>query len=177
VHRVPGGKGHSVFAFTHELDEWLAAPRGRSADAPFAEGNDSDGLRALTQLSAVASRRVRRVWASAALVGCFAVVAGLAVRFGWTGGVWGRRSTPAASTTTPTVSSPPSVVVRRVQQSADGASYFGTPSPDGALFSHVEGTGNVAVLDLATRQVRRVTHDASYSPRQSVRLSDGDLAG
>lgn len=38
LHRVPGGKGRSVFAFTHEIDAWLA---GRSAE-PAAEGLPTD---------------------------------------------------------------------------------------------------------------------------------------
>jgi hypothetical protein len=33
LHRVPGGKGTSVFAYTHEIDAWMAGPRSRASGA------------------------------------------------------------------------------------------------------------------------------------------------
>ena len=52
-----------------------------------------------------------------------------------------------------------SVVVRRVSLPDD---YFliGRPSVDGNLFSLVDGTGNIGVIDLMTGQFRRMTNDA-----------------
>jgi len=34
LHRVPGGRGASVFAFTHEIDQWMAGPRTAAAAEP-----------------------------------------------------------------------------------------------------------------------------------------------
>ena len=44
VHRVPGGKGSSVFAYTFEIDAWLqSAPRESPAAAEPAEAENGDG--------------------------------------------------------------------------------------------------------------------------------------
>jgi len=37
VHRVPGRKGHSVYAFADEVDAWLRGGRGFSAQPASAE--------------------------------------------------------------------------------------------------------------------------------------------
>ena len=65
-------------------------------------------------------------------------------------------SPPARSASaTPTDSS---VVVRKI--TLPDKMTVGSPSPDGTLFSYADSAGNVAVVELATGAVRRVTSDA-----------------
>ena len=53
VHRVPGGKGTSVYAYTSEIDAWLKSPAIESAESPFDDVPDE---------SEVARPRVPGVW-------------------------------------------------------------------------------------------------------------------
>jgi hypothetical protein len=63
VHRVPGGKGRSVFAFTDELDAWLQGGR-RKEDSSPAGGSPAFG-----------PRRWRPIWIAAAVAIALIVVA------------------------------------------------------------------------------------------------------
>jgi Tol biopolymer transport system component len=58
-----------------------------------------------------------------------------------------------------------SLVMRRIP--LEDFSFIGSPSRDGSLFSVADTNGNVAVLDLATGQLRRVTNDATFSAQAS----------
>ncbi len=61
LHRVPGGKGSSVFAFTDEIDAWMASPRAARAVAlgPSEPGDASDAPAATSATSATVLPRPR----------------------------------------------------------------------------------------------------------------------
>lgn len=84
LHRVPGGKGRSVFGFTHEIDAWMAghvtAPAAPINAAPlFTADGDSASALPSTADPATANRRFKTIAIGAACT--LAVIAvGVAVR-------------------------------------------------------------------------------------------------
>jgi hypothetical protein len=85
VHRVPGGKGRSVFAYSDELDSWLTSSQSTDFDAaesdPPPAGESVPDLPAPSSPEVAASSRARPrllLWAAAALAS--AAVVGVATK-------------------------------------------------------------------------------------------------
>lgn len=75
VRRVPGGKGHSVFAYSDELDAWLAGQSSlRTAAAP-ADATTSNAMARLTRAVPQPWRRTVLALAVVALLGGLTAVA------------------------------------------------------------------------------------------------------
>jgi serine/threonine protein kinase/Tol biopolymer transport system component len=97
----------------------------------------------------------RRLWLAAAGAVAAGVLAGIVAQSSWRENLLARfgGSPPASSAGgAPTDSS---VVVRKV--TLPDKMLVGSPSPDGTLFSYTDPTGNLAVVELATGVVHRLT--------------------
>lgn len=70
---------------------------------------------------------------------------------------------PPAATALPVVSS---VAVRKIEMPP--AVFFGRPSPDGRLFSFADEEGNLALFDLATGEIRRLTSAEKESDQHAM---------
>jgi Tol biopolymer transport system component len=122
--------------------------------------------------------RRARVWL-AVTAGLVAAVAAAVVLRG-VGGAPGRKSMGngggAGGSTPVVVPGSTSVAVRKV--SIPGGYATGRPSPDGRLFSFSDQTGNLAVVEMATGTVRRLTTaepDVEYATASAI-SADGRLA-
>ena len=71
---------------------------------------------------------------------------------------------PAAAATIPVVSS---VTVRKIEM-PPASMFFGRPSPDGRLFSFTDEEGNLAVFELATGEVHRLTSVEKESEQHAM---------
>src|SRR5687767_9100994 len=74
VHRVPGGKGPSVFAYTDEVDAWLAAGRDVTPEGQNADESVAPEAPAAAPIPAV-RRLAPRVAVTVALLAAIAFVA------------------------------------------------------------------------------------------------------
>ena len=101
---------------------------------------------------------LRRPWMAAAAFATATLVAAAFMPAAWRDRILGGHggSPPAQRAAGAAASS--SEMVRKVTLPA--ATMTGAPSPDGTLFSLSDLTGNVAVVDLATGELRRLTNDA-----------------
>lgn len=126
------------------------------------------------------SRRRSRAWMAAMATGLVAAVAAALV---WRGA--GREASghgteagggAGGSTPVPMPALANSVVVRKV--AIPGGFSTGRPSPDGKLFSFSDETGNLAVVEMATGKVRRLTTaepDVEYADGSAI-SADGRRA-
>ena len=101
-------------------------------------------------------RRIRPAWLVAGAVAA-SIAAGVAIApASWGARILGGRGNPPAVRNLPaSVGSGP--VVRKVI--LPDTMLVGSPSPDGTLFSYTDPNGNLAVVELATGVVHRVTND------------------
>jgi serine/threonine-protein kinase len=122
---------------------------------------------AKTEAPARVGRRTRSVSVAAAAVIVMSV--GL-LALAWRERQWGSSGSRPSTAASIAFPAPSSTTMRRIP--LEEFSSIGSPAPDGTLFSVADTDGNVAVLDLATNQLRRVTTDASFS-RQANQYAQG----
>jgi len=146
----PGERYESAGAMEAALARLVAAPDG--ADARAVE--PALRHRGLSLWGAITKARLAGAALAAAVV-----VGGMIVSSPWLNRLWGRGGAPPGQIGAG-MAPESSTVVRRVTLPTDDSGLVGAPSQDGTLFSLADSTGNVAVMDLATGQVRRVTKDA-----------------
>jgi serine/threonine-protein kinase len=134
----------------------------RALEADVAKRYETAGAMEAALTRVLMNSRTSRRWGTMAMAAAAVLVVSLAVRTLWR---VGKSPSFPSQIESPLSGAVPSRSMRRV--TLPEFSVIGRPSADGKWMSMADGSGNVAVLDLATGDLRRVTTDASSSARAS----------